>query len=454
MGRHVLHREIDPRAGVGEHLIHGRGRRVAVALPARRAEVGRDRNGVERALHAFENPRGHPIVRRKPAGCPHDALRLSGKHLRPDVHVSLRLAAGDLPVGESCVLRQAGLLRHPLRGFEAPGEVPDLVRPLDVSLAARLEVVPHVGREVPHERVVRHVRHVEPRIGVEVVRQLHHVFDRHAVGHGLARRAAEPRTLADVAGVAAIGPGADVGGVRLLRHHEADHAEWHEPLAEEGMKRREGRPRLPALPGERLPLPVGHPDAEVADRVRRGRLLDPQVDAAIARGHRQIGEVHPRSRPSTRGDACIHAECHAARSLPLRTVGARRIRPAELAEHERAGHLSDRLTGRVGECREAGDVAVRVHGDGVRLTDIPRHLAGGRVDPVGDPAPRGLEDVGERPGRRPVHDALQIHPHPHVARRRRGHHLPGFEWLQTETAPLSGAAFCDARRMVPRAGSK
>jgi hypothetical protein len=35
-----------------------------------------------------------------------------------------------------------------------------------------------------------------------------------------------------------------------------------------------------------------------------------------------------------------------------------------------------------------------------------------------------------------------------------GHHLPTFEWLQTETAPLSGAAFCDARRMVPRAGSK
>ena len=452
MGRHVLHREIDPRAGVGEHLIHARGRRVAVTLLARRAEVGRDRDGVERALHAFENPRGHPIVRRKPAGCPHDALRLSRKHLRPDVHVALGLAAGDLPVREPRVLRQPGLFGHPLRRLEAPGEVPDLVRPLDVGGAARFEVVTDVGREVPHECVVRHVRHVEPRIGVEVVRQLHHVFHRHAVGQRLAPGATDARALPDVAGVASIGPRANVRRVGLLRHHEADHAERRESLAKQGMEGREGSPRLPALAGERLPLPVGHPDAEVADRVRRGRLLDPQVDASIARGDRQIGEVHPRSRPSTRGDACIHAERHAARSLPLRTVGARRIRPTELAEHERAGHLTDRLTGRVGECREAGDVAVRVHGDGVRLTDIPRHLAGGRVDPVGDPAPRGLEDVGERPGRRPVHDVLEIHPHPHVAGRRRGHHLPRFERFQSETTGPRRAAFCDARRILTRAG--
>ena len=65
MGRHVLHRKIDPRAGVGEHLVHGRGCRVAVALLARRAEVGRDRDRVERAFHALEDARRDPVVRRK-----------------------------------------------------------------------------------------------------------------------------------------------------------------------------------------------------------------------------------------------------------------------------------------------------------------------------------------------------------------------------------------------------
>jgi hypothetical protein len=151
--------------------VDGGGRRVGRPLLVVGAEVGRDRDRVERATHALGDPIGHPVVGGPAGGHAHEAAALPGKHLAPDVEIALRLAAGHLPVVEAGVFGPRGLRLHPMRCLEAPAEVPDLVRPFDVGLASRLEVLADIRREVADERVIGHVRHVEPRVGVEFVGQ-------------------------------------------------------------------------------------------------------------------------------------------------------------------------------------------------------------------------------------------------------------------------------------------
>ena len=386
MGANPADRRPDGRAGVGEDRVDRRGRRIGGSLRVVGAEIGGDRDRVERPAHALDHAVGHPIVRRPAARHPHEPRRLSGEHARPDVEIAFRLVAGHLPVVEAGVLRQPGLIHHPLRRLESPAEVPDLVRPFDVHLPARLEIVAHVGGEVADERVVGHVGHVEPGIGVEVVGEPHHVFDRHAIGERLARGAVDARALPDVVGVAAIGPGADVGRVRLLHRHEADRAERRQPLAKERMERREGGPRAPALAGEALAGVVGHPDVEIPHRIGRARLLDPHQDAVVAGGHLKVGEGAAGGGTAGGDHAGVEAERHDARAVPLGAIGPGGVGGSRVSEHERRGDLSDRLAGRVHAAREHRGVAVGIDADGVRRAHVPRGFPGGGVELLGDPA--------------------------------------------------------------------
>ena len=248
--RHLLHRVVDGRAGVGKHLVDRRGRRVGIALRPRRAEVGRDGDGIKRALHGIEDACRHPIVRGEATRHAHDTLVLTGEDLAPNVHVALGLATRDLPLRESRVFGKLHLREHPLRRFESVGGIPDFIGPLGVGFAPGLEVIAHIDGEVAHEVIIGHVRHIEPRVGIQIVGQLHHVFDRHSVGQRLAPRPARAGTLPDVERVAAIRPRADVCRVRLLRHHEADDTERREPRTKKRVERRERRAGLPALSGK------------------------------------------------------------------------------------------------------------------------------------------------------------------------------------------------------------
>ncbi len=340
-----------------------------------------------------------------------------------------------------------------MRCLEAPAEVPDLVRPLDVGLASRLEVLADIRREVADERVIGHVGHVEPRVGVEFVGQLHHVFKRRAVGERLGGRAFAAGALADVGGVTAVGPGADVGAIRFLHSHEADHAERGEPLLEERVKRRVAGAGLPLLARERLAVPGGHPDIEIAHRVGGARLFDPHVNAVVAGRDGQVGVVAAGGRAARRDRAGVEPEDHGARAIPLGTVGPAGIGAGGIAKHERGGHLPDRLTARVDAAAQAHDVAVGIDADRIGRADIPRHLVGGRVELLGDPAARGLEGVGERPGGRPIDDVFEVHPHPHVLAVG-GHQSAGFHGLggaQARRVSPRTAAFCAAdHRRFPR----
>ena len=172
-----------------------------------------------------------------------------------------------------------------------------------------------------------------------------------------------PGTLPGVGPRAPIGPGHDVGGVGLLHAHEADHVERGEPLEKQRMKRREGRPRLPSLPGEPAALPVGHPDVDVADRVGRVDGLDPQGHAGIGRRHLEVGPVEPGGRAARGHDPGVEPERDRARAGPLGPVDTCRVGAADLTKHERSGGVPQRPAAfRPG--RERRDVARVVQVEG------------------------------------------------------------------------------------------
>ena len=98
-------------------------------------------------------------------------------------------------------------------------------------------MVADIDCEVSDKVIVGHMRHVEPGVGVKIVGQLHHVFDRHAVDDRLTWRALEAGTLAHVERVTAVAPRADIGGIGFLQRHEADRIERLEPLEIQRMKR-------------------------------------------------------------------------------------------------------------------------------------------------------------------------------------------------------------------------
>ena len=175
--RHPLHGRGDVGTRIGQDAVDGGRGGGGLALGVGGRDVGGDGDRVEGPAHALGDPVAHPVDGGPAGGHPHQPRLLAGVHGRPDVEVAFRLAAGHLPVVQAGVFRQGELPGHPLRRLESPAEVPDLVGPLHVDLATGLEMVADIGREVGHEAVVGHVGHVEPGVRVEIVGQLHHVFE-------------------------------------------------------------------------------------------------------------------------------------------------------------------------------------------------------------------------------------------------------------------------------------
>ena len=217
------------------------------------------------------------------------------------------------------------------------------------------------------------------------------------------------------------------------------------------MKRRERRPRLPHFAGEALPLPIGHPHMDSADRIGRVGRLDADENPGARRRDGQLRPVDSVG-PGGRGEnAGVEAEAHRSLPLPLGVVGAAGV-AADVAEEER-GSLVAELPAVFGPGLEAGDLPLGVHRERMGVTDIPEPRATCHVDRLSDPRPRALKRVGEGPGGRPIDDILEIHPHLH---RRGGEHRPRFEPLaplpsfpptdRPPPAPESRGAFCTTHR--------
>ena len=294
MARCHLRAEGDVAAHVVEDLIDGGRRRVRRSLSFSGSEVRGDRDRVEAAAHVLGDPLRHPRSRRLAGGHSHDAIGLTDEDIAPDIHIASRFTTGELPIREARIFRQPDLIGDPGSSLEARRGVPNFVRPFDVRGQTRFEVLADVDREVADEVVVGHVRHVEPRIGIQLVRELHHVLDRDAIRKLPA--AAVCRRLPRITRIATIGPSANVGRDRLLSLHEADDAEVIEPLLIERMERREVGPRSPTLAGKALPVVVRHPDVHVAERVGRAHRVDAEINPAIGRRQVEQREIVPVRR--------------------------------------------------------------------------------------------------------------------------------------------------------------
>ena len=418
---HPLQRGGDVGAGVSQHLIHRGAGGIAGALRIGGRDVGRQGNGVKGAAHVGGDFVGHPINCRPAGGHPHQLMaRLPGEHLRPDVHIALGFLAGDDPLAEIGIQAgSSGPVGHPAGGFEAEAEVPHLIGPFHIHLPPRLQVLAHRSGEVANEGVVRLMGHVEPGICIQSVGERQHHLQGGAVHQGLTGGALRAGALADVEGVAPMGPGLDVGGVGFLHPHEAQGAEGGQPFQKERMKGQKAGTGLPALAHKALAIEIRHPHVEIPHRIGGARVLNPHVDARIGGRHLERGEVSARCRAPAGHHHRIEAEAHHPGAIPFDLVGASGIAPTELAEHQGASELAHgHPIG--GPALKRAHIAVAIQIQQGRHRRIPGGGPGLGVEGVGDPGAGSLEGIGEGPGGRPINDVFQVHAHCHGAGGARG----------------------------------
>ena len=165
---------------VVDDVIGGRRRGVGRRHVVADSGVGRGRDRVHLPVDVDQDLLGEPRVRLLSGDDPHQAIFVTGEDFAPEIEVTANLLAGDLEEIQPRVLRQRHLLLNP--AIDGELRVPQLVRPFDVDRQVGIESVTNVRGEVANEVVVRLMRHVEPRVRVDLVRQLDQVLQGDSVG--------------------------------------------------------------------------------------------------------------------------------------------------------------------------------------------------------------------------------------------------------------------------------
>ena len=368
--------------------------RAQLVAGDRDAEIGRDREGVEdigrahRGVGLVLEPVGRfQVLLGQPrrVGQPGQHLDQAGVGLGSiDLVQDLGHVDGLLDVVAAPAVGAPLVAAHLVQVVGVlEAVVPRLVRELERRLEPRVEVVAHIGRELADVLVGRQVRDVEPRIGADLVGQLDHDLDRHAVVF-------EPARMLGADALVPVGAGR---AVDVLPVHEADLAHVLDDIQPVRVEHGTRLVEIVVLLGD---------DRDVADVVAgAGRVRRQDVQAKV----RTVVAEHDPARLRAQHRDAATGQVENALALvvqhvdPGMRVGRLEIGPRE----ERADQTAAR--------RDLGRPAVRVQ--------IPaRNQVLVRI-PVREERTARLHLVQERHLRRPVDDPLQTKRQRRVVKTRR-----------------------------------